>query len=175
MMLIPGWLIALFTFPGVIVHEWAHKKFCDRFDVRVYKVVYFQLKDPAGYVSHGPVSGVNEIFWISAGPLVFNSIICVILAFFAARAPVGSAEKIILLWLAFAIGAWAFPSDHDAGNVLNTCRAQIRVGGSLLNLFAYPFFAIIWLANKLKFFFFDFIYSAALIALGYAIKKSGIF
>jgi hypothetical protein len=174
MFFIPGWIIAIFTFPGVVVHEWAHKKFCDSFNVKVYKVVYFQFKNPAGYVSHGAVSGTKEIFWISAGPLIFNSVICVILAYFAARSPFGTWQNLILLWLAFAVGTQAFPSDHDAGNVLDVCWAKIRAGGSLFNLFAYPFFAIVWIANKLKYFFFDFIYSALLIALGYAIKKSGI-
>jgi len=44
------WLIALVTFPGIILHEWAHKFFCDRTGVPVYKTCYFRLGNPAGYV-----------------------------------------------------------------------------------------------------------------------------
>ena len=41
-MIIPGPIIALLTFPGVIVHEFAHKLFCDIFNVPVYYVNYFK-------------------------------------------------------------------------------------------------------------------------------------
>jgi hypothetical protein len=40
---IPGFIISLLTFPGVIVHEWAHKIACNLFDVAVFRVVYFKL------------------------------------------------------------------------------------------------------------------------------------
>ncbi len=37
-------LIALLTFPGIIIHELAHKKFCDWFGVKVIKAVYSDLE-----------------------------------------------------------------------------------------------------------------------------------
>ena len=52
--MIPGWLISLVTFPGVVVHEAAHRFFCDVTDTPVYEVSYFRPRGkPAGYVIHG--------------------------------------------------------------------------------------------------------------------------
>lgn len=81
-MFIPGWLISLLTFPGVIVHEWAHKKFCDWNGVKVEKVVYFRFGNPAGYVMHEEPKKYNQIFWISAGPLIINSVLTIFLGMF---------------------------------------------------------------------------------------------
>lgn len=46
MIIIPGFLISLLTFPGVMVHEFAHQLFCRIMRVPVYDVVYFQAKNP---------------------------------------------------------------------------------------------------------------------------------
>lgn len=55
MFFIPGELISALTFPGVILHEWAHKLFCKRLGVKVLEVKYFQIgKKVAGYVVHEP-------------------------------------------------------------------------------------------------------------------------
>ncbi|WP_431212439.1 DUF3267 domain-containing protein [Puia sp. P3] len=54
-MFIPGFVITLLTFPGVIVHEFAHQLFCRLYKVPVFEVVYFQLGNPAGYVMHEAV------------------------------------------------------------------------------------------------------------------------
>jgi hypothetical protein len=173
MLFVPDWLAAIFTFPGVIVHEWAHKKFCDWTGVRVHKVVYFQPKNLAGYVIHDQADSGGKMFWISVGPIIFNSLLCIACGYAASAAPFNSVSKFVLLWLALTIGARAFPSDQDAGNVLERCRQILRAGGSLANFLAYPFYALIWLANKLRFFWFDFLYAALLIALGYALRKNG--
>ena len=42
MFVIPGFIISLVTFPGVIVHELAHQIFCMLMKVPVYDVKYFQ-------------------------------------------------------------------------------------------------------------------------------------
>lgn len=64
--MIPGIIISLVTFPGVIIHELAHKVFCYLFGVRVYEVVYFQVKDlsaPVGYVLHDPPQNFRHFHW----------------------------------------------------------------------------------------------------------------
>lgn len=43
-MIIPGFLISIATFPGVIVHEAAHQLFCRLTKVAVLDVCYFRLK-----------------------------------------------------------------------------------------------------------------------------------
>ena len=46
---IPGLLIALATFPGVIVHEAAHMLFCRLRGVAIFKVCFFRVGNPAGH------------------------------------------------------------------------------------------------------------------------------
>ena len=62
MFFIPGQLISLLTFPGVIVHEWAHKLYCNWTGVLVHKVVYFQFANPAGYVLHSEPKNIARFF-----------------------------------------------------------------------------------------------------------------
>ena len=50
MFFIPGFLIAIVTFPGVIVHEAAHLFFCRWFKLEVYDVCFFRVGNPSGYV-----------------------------------------------------------------------------------------------------------------------------
>ncbi len=77
MFFIPGWLLALVTFPGVIVHEIAHRFFCDVTDTPVYEVAYFRPgQNPAGYVIHGPAKNLRAGLLISAGPLLINTVLC---------------------------------------------------------------------------------------------------
>ncbi len=49
-MIIPGVLISLVTFPGVVIHELAHQLFCMLCGLKVYEVKYFQINNPNGYV-----------------------------------------------------------------------------------------------------------------------------
>lgn len=167
MTLLPGWLIALLTFPGVIVHELAHKKFCEWFHVPVGKVVYFRLGNPAGYVTHAEPETFSQAFWISTGPLLINSIQTVVLSFIAANAVTHySGLWWFLIWLAFSSGMHAFPSDQDMRLVLAAGKRSLIRDGSLAYLFSLPFVGLIWLANKLKFFWFDALFALALIKIG---------
>lgn len=166
MFFIPGQLISLLTFPGVIVHEWAHEKFCDWFGVKVHEVSYFKFwQKTSGYVVHDTPSTFKQIFWISAGPLVVNSLGCILLSMFATEAAPKSFLYYLFFWLAISVGAHSFPSDHDAKNVLESSKNHIKDGGSLLHYLSYPFFTLIWVANKLRFFWFDFIYAVFLMRL----------
>ena len=63
-MIIPGFLISLVTFPGVIVHELAHVVFCRLTKTPILSVCYFRLGNPAGYVIHErPSSIVDPEIW----------------------------------------------------------------------------------------------------------------
>ena len=119
MIFIPGWLIALITFPGVIVHEIAHRFFCDITKTPVYAICYFKLDNPTGFVIHAPVKEIKKSLLISMGPLIINTIICIIISFTAAfPIHILKSEKNIYLfyflwWVGFSIGAHAIPSDSD--------------------------------------------------------------
>lgn len=61
----------------------------------------------------------------------------------------------------------SFPSDHDAKNILN--KSKELKDKNKIHYLAYPFFILIWLANKLSFFWFDAIYAIVLISLSGAL------
>ncbi len=168
MFLLPNWLIYTVTFPGVIIHELAHELFCILFGVKVTKSVYFQMNsDVAGYIEHEQPTTLNQLFWISAGPLVLNSILAIVLShrFFAYEA--SYLIQIITIWLAFSVGLQAFPSNQDAKNIISDSKEL--GGGITFSLISYPFFALIWLANFLKYFWFDIAYALLMIWLGFII------
>ena len=56
MFIVPGLIISILTFPGVIVHELAHQICCKICGVAVYQVKYFQFQNPCGYVIHENVT-----------------------------------------------------------------------------------------------------------------------
>jgi hypothetical protein len=115
---VPGWLVAVATFPGIIVHEIAHLFFCRLFRVPVLKVCYFRFGNPAGYVIHETPHSVYQSLMISIGPFVFNSVVGAVIAApgavpvlqFKARSPIDC----VLIWLGFSIAMHAFPSTGDA-------------------------------------------------------------
>src|SRR3954465_3606138 len=79
-MFIPGILITIITFPGVIVHELAHQLFCRLYRIPVFKVVYFQAKNPAGYVIHEAPSNKWQSVMIGIGPFILNTVLGALIA-----------------------------------------------------------------------------------------------
>lgn len=163
--MIPGILISIITFPGVIVHEWAHKKFCDWLKVTVHKVVYFRFGNPAGYVQHEQPTKYNQIFWISIGPLIVNSVVTILFGVFASQTLPDSWLYGVLVWLALSVGMHSFPSDQDMTHISSASKAALKQDGSFLHYLAFPFVWLVWIANKLRFFWFDVIYAVLLISL----------
>ncbi len=116
--MIPDWLVALITFPGIVVHELAHLFFCKLLRVRVLKVCLFRLGDPAGYVIHEKPDSVYQSLLISVGPFLFNTIAGALMGALGqglvflpeARGHV----SYVLIWLGVSIAMHAFPSTGDA-------------------------------------------------------------
>ncbi len=116
--MIPGILISIVTFPGVIVHELAHLLFCKLFRVAVYDVCYFRVGNPSGYVVHEhPRTPLQSIF-ISIGPFLVNTILGAIIALPAAipvlKFDSGDIFDYVLIWLGVSIAMHSFPSTGDA-------------------------------------------------------------
>ena len=163
MIFIPGWMIALLTFPGVIVHEVAHRFFADLSETPVYEVCYFRIGgDPAGYVIHGPAKQLGDTFSICVGPLFLNTALCALITFSAV--PVFTVHPasvhwvfLLLLWLGLSIGMHAFPSNQDMQNYVQAVQIETE-GGALLWL-ARAFAAIFRLANALRVIWFDLLYA----------------
>lgn len=162
MLFIPGVLIALFTFPGVIVHEIAHRFFAELTGVPVYAVRYFQFGNPSGYVIHGKSQNLMQAFFISVGPLIINTILCAAITIaaiypwiiFEAQL---TTQECILLWLGISIGMHAFPSNHDIEAFTEVVNQNC--GKGLMLAFAKLVEVIFRIANALRFFWFDVFYA----------------
>jgi hypothetical protein len=161
-MFIPGFLITLATFPGVIVHELAHQLFCRLFKVPVFKVVYFKTGNPAGYVLHEPVSNKWQSMMISVGPFVVNSLIIG----FQSALPVfkfdnGNFADYILIYLGVSIAMHAFPSTGDAKCIWNDLKDPDT--SLLVKIVGYPIVGLIYLGSIGSFFWLDLAYGIALV------------
>jgi hypothetical protein len=170
--MIPGVLISILTFPGVILHEFAHKFFCDRFGVKVHEVSYFNVSG-GGHVIHDRTDDFNAIFWISTGPLIINSLTAILLASIASNLSGEEGIYLLLLWLAVSFGAHSLPSNQDTSNVLDASKQIIKTGGSLLHYLSFPFVWFFALANLLRFFWIDFIWAIVLIGVGFTLGGNG--
>jgi hypothetical protein len=155
--MIPGWLISLLTFPGVIVHELGHRLFCNWTDTKVHKVCYFRVGNPAGYVLHERAKELQSSFFISVGPLIFNTVLCSMITFIAWFMDHESDSFLILMWLGISIGMHAFPSNEDASNFL--MEVKENKGRSILYYISGLFAVLLRLANSLRFIWFDLVYA----------------
>jgi hypothetical protein len=121
MFFIPGQLISILTFPGVIVHEIAHQYFCKLAKVAVLDVKYFQFANPAGYVIHEVPEETYQHLLIGLGPLLLNTIVGALIAFPAVLPTItfGSVNPVymVLVWVGFSIAMHSFPSTGDAKSI----------------------------------------------------------
>ena len=166
-MIIPGQIISLATFPGVVVHELAHQLFCRFFKVDVYEVCYFRVGNPAGYVTHEPPKKWTQTVLIAAGPFFINSLMAAALAF-----PVVlkfdfnslTISGVVLLWLAISIGMHAIPSTGDAKSMWKAVSGN--KAPLLAKIIVSPIIAIIYLLSLGSFFWLDLIYGVLVSLIG---------
>lgn len=120
-MFIPGFLISIATFPGVIVHELAHVAFCKFTDTRVLKVCYFRVGNPAGYVIHEQPGTVWRHILIGVGPFFVNTFLGFMLGIIAIPMHMDldhpTPPQLLLLWLGVSIAMHSFPSTGDARSI----------------------------------------------------------
>jgi hypothetical protein len=164
-MIIPGFVVSIATFPGVIVHEAAHLLFCRLRGVAVLDVCFFRLGNPAGYVVHEAPKDFTTSFLICTGPFFVNSFLCVLLclpAFIPYRVyHLSDPLSYVLLYLGVSIGMHAFPSNQDASILWRHAR---RSAASLnpLAILSLPLVGLIYVANILSIVWFDYLYGLAL-------------
>lgn len=172
--MIPGFIIAILTFPGVIVHEFAHKFFCDHFGIPILKVCYFRFGNPAGYVIHEEPENVYQHIIISIGPFLINSIVGAIIAFPGALSFLkqGSPSMLgyFLLWLGVSIAMHAFPSIGDARCIWKAVwKRRTPLPARLLGA---PIVVLIYLGAIGSAFWLDLVYGVAIsMALPYYLVK----
>lgn len=159
-MIIPGFLISIATFPGVIVHELAHAFFCKITGTQVFKVCYFRLGNPAGYVIHAQPTNVWKHILIGVGPLLFNTLIGLLFGFIAFFEHIDTNKLTVaagvFMWLAISIAIHSFPSTGDAKSIWNSVWSQgTPVAAKLIGT---PLVAIIFLGALGSIFWLDLIY-----------------
>jgi hypothetical protein len=161
MIIIPGFLIAIVTFPGVIVHEAAHMFFCKLRRVAVFDMCFFRIGDPAGYIVHEEIKDFTTAFLVCVGPLFINTLLCMVICFpaFVPVRMLGVEHPLsyVLLWLGLSIGMHAFPSNQDAQNLFYHAKKAAK-GFNPLAWLSFPLVGLIFLANVLSVFWFDCIY-----------------
>ena len=62
--------------------------------------------------------------------------------------------SVLLLWLGISIGMHAFPSTVDANNIWMLAKAEARKR-NILAILSFPIVILIYIANALKFMWFD--------------------
>jgi hypothetical protein len=163
--MIPGILISIVTFPGVIVHEFAHLFFCKMRYVAVFKVCYFQCANPLGYVLHENTTNFNTTFLISMGPFFINTLLCLLICipafipvnFFGIEHPL----SYFLIWLGVSIGMHAVPSNQDAKNIYQQAKEEVK-NRNILAIVSFPIIGLIYIFNILRFFWADLAYGVAI-------------
>ena len=104
-----------------MVHEFAHAWACRLMGVRVIKVCYLRLGNPAGYVLHARPATVVQHIIIATAPLFISTILSLLISALAGTYSVGATADgyhdsiaAIALWVSLSIALHAFPSSGDA-------------------------------------------------------------
>lgn len=165
MFFIPGELISTLTFPGIIVHEFAHMFFCKLRKIAVFDACYFRIGNPAGYVIHENTNNFTTTFWVSMGPFVVNTLLCLLICF-PAYMPVKFFNldhplSYFLIWLGVSIGMHAIPSNLDANNVFQQAKEQVK-HKNIFAILSFPLVGLIYIFNILRIIWADLIYGVAI-------------
>ncbi len=170
-MIIPAFVIAWFTFPGVVFHELAHALFCRLFGMEIYKVQYFQFSikwgAPAGYVIHKPSTKAWQNVLVGVGPFFLNTIVGAIVAAPASLSVFqfgkGDAFDYLLIWLGVSIAMHAFPSTGDAAVIWKSLKAPTT--SKLTKILGIPIVGIIYIGAYGSMLWLDVLYGVAVAGL----------
>jgi hypothetical protein len=130
---IPGWLVSILTFPGIVFHEIAHRFFCDIYNIPVFKIVYLSpfSDEHSGCVVHAQTKRFKHVFFISTAPLLFNSLIFMLCTFpFGIKVCLGSygifwenslveIAYFFITWIGLCASIHLFPSEKDMSHLHN--------------------------------------------------------
>ncbi len=177
MFFIPGQLIGLLTFPGVIVHELAHQICCRICNIPVFEVKYFQFSNPCGYVIHEKCDNPWKNLLTAAGPFLVNTVLGMIITMPAylqlfvfgdiestVSSPLGLLQ-IFLLWVGFSVLMHAFPSTGDARSLVASVLKNQDVS-LIAKIITAPIVGLIYLGALGSVVWLDLAYAVAISMLG---------
>ncbi|MDE6570823.1 MAG: DUF3267 domain-containing protein [Alphaproteobacteria bacterium] len=152
--MIPGQVISLISFMGIVVHEWAHKMACHLLGIRVISVKYFSLS--GGYVRHEKVTQPRASICIALAPLVVNTLValfmgCILAAMTYWDMHVGWVHALII-YIGVTVGMHAFPSRQDMNNFVELTAELRRRNLNILARIMGGFFSVL---RALSFFWVD--------------------
>lgn len=163
---IPSQIIALLTFPGVVVYEVVEQLFCRWSGVAILDVCYFRFGNPAGYVIHEPALDLRRSLVVGLGPFFVNSLLGVLVAFPsvlpALEFRVSTVPSYILAWLGISITMHAFPSADDAITLWHSVWS--RKCSLLTRLLATPLVGFMCIMSAGSIIGLDLIYGVAIVA-----------
>ncbi|MFT9497972.1 hypothetical protein [Anaerosolibacter sp.] len=160
MYFIPGILITAVTFPGVIVHEFAHYLFCKLTNTFVYEICFFRFGNPSGYVIHDKPKDGKKTLIISIGPFLVNTILGMLITMYSALAIIkfnaGTVLDFIILWLGVSIAMHSFPSTGDAKSIMAAVKSEET--SLMLKILCYPIVGLIYIGAFGSAFWLDLVY-----------------
>lgn len=154
------WLKSFFSLPGVVVHEFSHKFFCEISGVRVQKICYFRFGNPAGFVVHDEAENFLQSFFITIGPFILGTIFAAV-CFFAFEKNSESFYRFLYLWFGISIAINCFPSSGDAKSFFTSSRRHFWKNP--LAITGFPIALLLWLISLLHIFWIQYFYAAALL------------
>lgn len=153
------------TFPGIILHEYAHEKACKAVGLEVYTARYFELwppeGQPAGFVLHEETDNYWNSFVISVAPMAVNSIFAIALGVIAGV--LGGVLSWIFLWGSFSFGLHALPSNRDLMNAFE----QLDLNKNPVAVLTMPVVLVLLVADYLRYFWVALIYAIILTSIGW--------
>jgi hypothetical protein len=157
---IPGFIISILSFPGVMAHEFAHELFCRLTSTRVIKVCYFRFGNPAGYVVHEAPESVWKHILIGIGPFVVNTALGFLAGLFAVKKSLFAGElngaDFMFFWLGLSIAMHSFPSTDDAKSIWRGVWSKdVPLSAKLVGT---PLVGLIFLGAMGSFFWLDLAY-----------------
>lgn len=163
---IPGTIISAITFPGVVVHEYAHKSFCELFNVPVHEVCYYRYGNPAGYVIHEKCDFWYQDVIIALGPFFLNTSIGLFLGFLGERLISSIPEflSIFIIWLSVSIAMHAIPSKEDGQSMWKAVSGN--KAPLIAKIVASPIIAIVYLMSWGSMIWLDAVYGIIVCFLG---------
>lgn len=107
------------TFPGAVVHEYAHVVAVRRRGLRVLDVRLFKpFANPAGYVLHSPTRSRTDALVVGLAPFVVNTVFALAVGALALPAfELGLWAFVAVAWLSWSLALHAPPSLEDVGDV----------------------------------------------------------
>ncbi len=165
MFFIPGQIISILTFPGIIVHEFAHMFFCKFRKIAVLDACYFRVGNPAGYVVHERTENFYSTFLVAMGPFFVNTLLCLLIClpaympikFFNITHPL----SYFLIWLGVSIGMHAIPSNQDATIIFEQAKEKVKQY-NILAILSFPIVVMIFIFNILRVVWADLFYGVAI-------------